>query len=343
MKKLLLISFFFIFQKANAQTTIRVVNGQNLQTVMDAAADNSIIIIEGGNYGNISFNKPLKLYGTGYFLDGTLANTGLQASVATSIINSITFNTNSSNSEIHGLTTNDIQVSSNQISIYRTKFGMLNIGSAVSNFNNTLLKQNLFTGFTIHPNCLNIVFNNNIIRGNGVIGGASTSFFTNNTFVDGSFITDAQGNPGIFKSNIFFPSFTTSVCNGGYFNFFSNTQNYLINNVFGIKVRCGCGGCSEESFGLNDFSATNKVNQNFSVMYISPTPDMAPDARYQLAPNSPAKGAGEGGTDAGAFGGDEPYVLSGIPSIPSIYQLSVPNQVPQNGILNIQIKAKTNN
>jgi hypothetical protein len=62
-----------------------------------------------------------------------------------------------------------------------------------------------------------------------------------------------------------------------------------------------------------------------------------------LASNSPAKGSGENGTDAGAFGGDEPYILSGIPSIPSIYQLTVPANVPQGGTLNVQIKAKTNN
>ena len=44
-----------------------------------------------------------------------------------------------------------------------------------------------------------------------------------------------------------------------------------------------------------------------------------------LKPNSPAKGAGSGGTDIGMFGGVNPYVLSGIPSVPTFYQLTAPS------------------
>ena len=67
------------------------------------------------------------------------------------------------------------------------------------------------------------------------------------------------------------------------------------------------------------------------------------DARSQLKAGAVALTAGEAGTQAGAFGGDDPYVLSGIPFIPTITQLTVPATVTQNGTLNVTVKAQTNN
>ncbi len=97
---------------------------------------------------------------------------------------------------------------------------------------------------------------------------------------------------------------------------------------------------------FTNLPSSNTINANPDALFVgypTNTNNLAPDARAQLAPNSVAKTAGVGGTEAGAFGGDMPYVLSGIPTVPNIYQLTVPIQVPQNGTLNIQIKAKTNN
>jgi hypothetical protein len=53
------------------------------------------------------------------------------------------------------------------------------------------------------------------------------------------------------------------------------------------------------------------------------------DGYFQLAAGSPAIGGGVdiGGVkpDCGPFGGPDPYVLSGIPNIPTIYSLEFPN------------------
>jgi hypothetical protein len=64
------------------------------------------------------------------------------------------------------------------------------------------------------------------------------------------------------------------------------------------------------------------------------------DGRYALKANSPAKGAGMGGADMGAFGGTHPYVLSGLPNIPAIYKYDVWNS-PNH--ININLKAKSHN
>jgi hypothetical protein len=67
------------------------------------------------------------------------------------------------------------------------------------------------------------------------------------------------------------------------------------------------------------------------------------DGRWQLTATSIFKGTGAGGVDRGMFGGVEPYVLSGIPPIPTIYSLTAPAIGEKNIGLPIQIKVKSNN
>ena len=62
------------------------------------------------------------------------------------------------------------------------------------------------------------------------------------------------------------------------------------------------------------------------------------DGMYQLKSGSVAAGAGYGGTDCGMFGGNYPYVLSGVPSVPSIYFLNVK---PQGDSMNVSVKIKS--
>lgn len=118
----------------------------------------------------------------------------------------------------------------------------------------------------------------------------------------------------------------------------NNTADVFINNI----LHQGPGHTIPASLA----GTSNKIITDLTNLYVgwpnNPS-GLVLDARNQLAPNSPAKGAGEGGTDAGAFSGDDPYVLSGTPEIPSIYHLQVPATVSQGGTLQVQIKAKTNN
>ena len=67
------------------------------------------------------------------------------------------------------------------------------------------------------------------------------------------------------------------------------------------------------------------------------------DGRWKLKATSPGLGAGFGGVDCGIYGGTEPYVLSGIPPIPSIYLFSAPATGEKNTGLPIQVKVKSNN
>ena len=64
------------------------------------------------------------------------------------------------------------------------------------------------------------------------------------------------------------------------------------------------------------------------------------DSTYYLMPNSPAIGAGYNGVDCGIFGGPTPYVLSGLPSRPWVYEFMAPPAVSQQNPAAIEIKVK---
>jgi hypothetical protein len=91
----------------------------------------------------------------------------------------------------------------------------------------------------------------------------------------------------------------------------------------------------------------NLFSQSFTTMYISPAP-AAPDAKYQLNASSIALNFGRADDDvtpidAGAFGGLTPYVLSGLPSLPIVYEITAPNSVNAADGLPVTIKVKANN
>ncbi len=67
------------------------------------------------------------------------------------------------------------------------------------------------------------------------------------------------------------------------------------------------------------------------------------DGKWQLKEGSPAIGAGENGIDCGAFGGTSPYVLSGLPAVPHIYEAIVPTSGSAASGLPVTIKVKSQN
>lgn len=81
-----------------------------------------------------------------------------------------------------------------------------------------------------------------------------------------------------------------------------------------------------------------------SIQAIMANADLSPynnDNRYQLSPLSaanPAYNAGTDGTHIGPFGGANPYVLSGVPPLPTIDELSVPQFAAPGTNLTIRIK-----
>ena len=82
-----------------------------------------------------------------------------------------------------------------------------------------------------------------------------------------------------------------------------------------------------------------------SDVYIGwPTPgSYSSDGRFKLKDDAPAIGFGilaGSSVDCGAFGGPAPYILSGMPPVPSIYELEAPETVTSGTAeINISVSA----
>ena len=61
-----------------------------------------------------------------------------------------------------------------------------------------------------------------------------------------------------------------------------------------------------------------------------------------LNAGSPAIGAGYSGEDCGMFGGNWPYVLSGIPAIPAIFEIENSGIGTSTTPIQVNLKAKSN-
>ena len=357
MRKLLLIMFLFAFLEGKTQTIHRVTTGMSLQTEITNAPNGDIFYAEGGIvYENLEINKKVTIFGTGYFLSNN------QASPGESKVGQINLKPGSDGSYITGLhTMGSINIWANNVVIQRCYVdgeGRLRLGYNATTgqwtgtANNCILIQNYAQRPEILTNTIlsstasvsNFVVKGNIFYRYGFhLQGNISGEITNNTFMPG--VTPLEAYYSIQNTNTGYP----------YNNICTILPVSIKNNIMpNIGYECPITSNVPTVFSNNVFNqnftnlpSSNVINADANALFVgyptNPNNALTPDARCQLASNSAAKGAGEGGTDAGAFGGDTPYVLSGIPIIPNIYQLTVPLQVPQGGTLNVQIKAKTNN
>lgn len=117
-----------------------------------------------------------------------------------------------------------------------------------------------------------------------------------------------SGFSGVVENNVIFGNMTVHNCtfannilrDGS----FTSSNSLILHNI-GNSMQ----------FGNEDGNQSN-VNINNVFVGVGST-----DGRWQLKEGSPAIGTGVNGEDCGMFGGFRPYVLSGIPAIPSIYRL----------------------
>jgi hypothetical protein len=343
---LIIVALVAVCQVAVAQTIRRVNNnlaatGLNVYTTVqaahDAAAANDIIIIEPSiiSYGSLISTKPLKIYGNGYFLT---TNTELRLDTRPSTVVDVTFATASSGSYIAGVSiAGSVTIKmANDITVTRCYLGSLTIdtrnlaNSAQANISNHVISGNCFTGgigvFTSGFTITNISVTNNIIRDLSAAAGndiqawivRNNSFF-NNTGYPGLTISL---NNSVFENNLLTPS-TTSY---GYILSFTNTT-YSYNAVYNNLFTPGNG---------------NINNVDFPSEFVAPG-GLSDDEKYQLINTSALKTAGSGGTEIGAFGGATPYVISGIPPIPSISNMVHTATGSDVVDLQVTISVKSNN
>ncbi len=344
MKRQLFISFclFFVFQSSLAQNTLILTPNTsytsadnnvyyNFQDAHDGASDGDIIQVHPGDYGDVTISKPLTIIGTGYNLSD---NPNTQANKSPSVFGLITFDMGSEGSSITGLKIDEgLYITTNNIIIIRnhTKYIRLN------NANNILISENYISSYYggigssssgrgaiyLEGDTPNLIIRNNYISGAGGSSGYSSILCKNctsagmiyNNILAGS--TYSVSNY-VIKNNIFISNIV-----------YNGTGNTVMNNIFG-----------NNSTGAGN-GIDNVTGQDMSEVFVG-YPDITgynTENRFTLKADSPAIGAGENGVDCGIYGGDTPYIPSGIPSGPHIYSLTIPSNT--GGSIPLGFGAKT--
>jgi hypothetical protein len=290
-----------------------------LQVAHDAVStlNGDTLYLEGSTYsaGGINMTKRLIIIGNGYFL---AQNPETQYNLQPSYLN-------------------------NYIYCYAgcegSKFIGCTFGVGVYLYtNNISFERNHFTGggyngITSQNNCSDILIVDNYFE--TIYYASSLSFGHNhsnilvaNNFFNG-YITCSATFSGIFANNIF--NYSITINNSTLVNNIALNSVTMTNCIYTNNIG------NSTQFGNQNGNQQNVLQTD---LFVGPTGNSS-DGQWQLKPGSPAIGAGEGGTDIGMYGGETPYMLSGIPPIPAIYSLDA-QSLPSN-TLDVNLKAKSHN
>lgn len=356
MKRFVYILLLIVVGTAAAHAKVWRVNNRpgadpdftDLPAAVTAAAAGDTIHVEPSAtaYSSFTISKQLVFIGNGYLLgNAPTDNAGLQADTLESRIGGyISFSGTGAGSKLVGLVIANYMsptVSTGTLNANLTFEKCKFEGSVVS----------LSTALTVNALTFRKCF--------FVFGLYGINSPVNNFVVENSIIHNPV-NSGVAYVEIELPSGLGNVFRNNVVNVFGPVKLYnfyVANNVF-----------LTTSSTANSFTSSNVKNNLFSISAASqPLPTGATgnlfgqtsaaiftlsgsaDARWQLKPGSPALGFGVTvGTvvspDAGAFGATDPYKLSGIPSIPTIYNLTAPASIPQGqATMNVTISTRNNN
>lgn len=289
-------------------------------------------------YTGPTINKQLVIIGNGYFLTGAGGNSGLQATTSESTVSDMTFANGSAGTKLIGLVlqNNSFVGGYNgnvNITFEKCRFtgvAPVNFQNRAEIFSNIVLRKCFFTTAASTWQAANATLNNVTIE---------NSIFASTV----AFLTGAGTLNFVFRNN-----HITGVA------ILSNA--YVANSVFASASQNTFTSCNVKNnlFVVNQTGVTtgplstngnNLVSQTLTSIIVNTGSD---DGKFQLAAGSPAIGGGVdiSGTkpDCGAFGGTDPYKLSGIPGIPTIYALTVPASIPlATPTMNVTISTRNNN
>lgn len=321
MKKLLILSAMCMAMTAQA-TVLRVSNVTNsgapystIPAAIDAAVNGDTIMVDGspdkysettGTTGSVNIDVRVVLMGPGYLLtqNGVQSNGDLTAEIS----KSIKISEGGAGTIIQGfnLTGSEIDIQVPNVVITRCKVDCdLYIATGATN---CVLHQNLFTGL--------------VGRGNYTTYTAYNAQVTNNIFMHAN-NNSAGILRGFNESTIAYNTFTKAK------NSDSSGSSVLLSQMTGCTIEHNILFSTEQTLD-NNTMVDNYWGGNESP-YQSCTTDLEVRDAYTA-------GIGNLLMGKGAFNGDDPYVISGIPAGPVIQDITVPATVEQGGTLNVTVK-----
>jgi len=335
MKRLTILFFCFGWLALSA-TSWRVNNNPAInadfatfEAAAEAATTGDTLYMEGSQftYGECTLTKPLVLIGPGYYLaenDSTQA-TNLEANFV-----SFTIDTTASGSKIYGCEFDDNVIINGSHVVFARNwvYGHTGYGSGIklaiaNDIINCSILQNFINKITdsyygYNPTAYNTLIANNIIGGLIDLKSGASATLLNNL---------VKGNIDVYSSVI------------------KNNIQYYVggsgfieneNNIFEYNIT---------SHPIMPEGVGNQTSVDMDLVFVDYDGNLSysSDGKWQLKEGSPAIGAGDGGVDCGAFGEPTPYVLSGLPAVPHIFEATVPSAGSNQSGLPVTIKVKAQN
>lgn len=319
MKKLFTLALCALFTAQTAEAKIWRVNntvGANadftsLSSAVAAASAGDTLHVEASttDYGSMTLNKKLVIRGTGYFLSGTPSNPKTQHNKNTSYGGTIYCEAGSKGSVIEGLTLYSVYLRDSALTLQRNNISYIYLSDTRDVAGDTI-RHNFLNGIYLNSGNFKtrgLFVYNNIFTGYINLSQTANAdgFAVNNTFL---------GN-NTFKTNNFI--YQNNIFNVSDFGQYKQANTFLNNVSVDNNLPAGNGNITGAS--LANLYVGGNTGTGFSA-----------DDRYRLKVGSPAIGAGvlNGvAVDCGAFGGPAPYVHSGMPQMPSIYDIVMPSQI----------------
>jgi hypothetical protein len=295
----------------------------DLQAAHDAAFNGDTILVEGSpdNYSYLNCSKRLIIKGPGYFQN---ENPGISANKLSARTQGISFNDGSASSLLMGIEDlSYVYIYVNNITIRRCHLYNVYSQSAIENITITESYLTVLStyyqdnSFTFSYEVTNLVIANCLINGGILITDGSTGVFLNNV-MNTPYIDIPTGFD--MKNNILYQTSSDNI-----------TLPSLPDPDVSNNVPTG------SQFGTDN---NNKASVSEEALFLGVL-STSTDGKWQLKEGSPAKAAGEGGIDCGAFGGPQPYILSGPPAGPVIYELNTSSYATEDNKLPITIKVKS--
>ena len=320
MKKLLI--FVAVCMATAAQATIlrvsNVVNSgapySNIPAAIEAAEEGDTIIVDGspdpysertGTSGWLSINKRVVLMGPGYLLteNGVKLN-GDQAVVISCDVQVVN---NAAGTIIQGINLAGSQIDIRVPNVVITRCKADCQVYIATEATNCVLHQNLMTHFIGRPGYSNYKPYNAQVT---------------NNIITRELNTDTGILRGFRESRIAYNTFTRYLT-GSYANIADVSGCTIENNIFFGQDVTATGNTILDNYVYTDSGTNQSPLQGC-------TTDLDVQKVMQTNTDLPA--------DKGAFAGDDPYVISGIPAGPTIEDITVPATIEQGGTLNVTIK-----
>ena len=314
----------------------------NLQNAINGASSGDVIYIEGSpnTYGSVSMNKSLTIIGAGYWLD---ENDPTQVYKESSKVSYFYIQNGSQGSVIMGLDfymsapggTVPIQIWTNNITIRRNHIVCACTGTAVA------------AGVRLYANVTGVVIEQNWIHTTAASAGNAYGVYiednATNCNIENNFIQVASGNHAVYQET---EDETTSliIANNVMWGDLTTYHSSHYNNILlEGTYTAGTGDATSNNLcNGTQYPNINSNQQNIDMSTVFVDYTLLIDNGYILKAGSPAIAAGIGGVDCGAFGTNDPYVLSGIPPIPSITGFEMMQSIGTS-TLPVTIEAQSNN